>query len=449
MNQFFTIKNSVPNASKKLLKLKVLLQNSNLFQKNQSLLINSEKTFNFSPDLEKNLPLYLSLIEKPVNLLFSLDQFLFEFSKKTYQQRKTGEFFQQLKERKKLSVFYGYLSQKQLQRLFVQGTKKKGYFTKNILSLLERRLDVVVYRSGLVKTIAEARQLIRHQKIQVNSRKITVPSYCLNPGDIISLKAETIDKKISEIQDQIKNKRKFLRIFGELFSRLQTNSYLTRQNFQQKKSTVQSKIVCNSLIQLMLTRIKLRSFLNVNKKNIKFKNKNFMLALLKWKTPSISLMSSKNSFFEKNKQSNQQEVFYACGGSLQKSPIFWSTRLTNLIKRIKNIKIQREFKSYKSSQNLHKKNQILLKDCFLLFLKHLSHSKKFSCLISLNLKKYLVKRSHYSQKSVFKKVLDFRTVKPIHLEISYNLLTIIYLFSPQRINFPFYIDLDLIKRSFR
>ena len=73
----------------------------------------------------KNLSLYLSIIEKPINLLFSIDQFIFEFSKKTYQQKKSGEFFQQLKERKKLSLFYGHLTKKQLINLF---NKKINYY---------------------------------------------------------------------------------------------------------------------------------------------------------------------------------------------------------------------------------------------------------------------------------------------------------------------------------
>ena len=444
MNQNSMIKKSVPNASDKLLKLKVLLENSNFFQKKQSLLVNTEKSFNFSPDLSKNLPLYLSLIEKPVNLLFSLDQFLFEFSKKTYQQKKTGEFFQQLKERKKLSLFYGYLSQKQLQSLFVQGIQKKGSFSKKILSLLERRLDVVIYRSGLVKSIAEARQLIRHKKIQVNSKKITLPSYCLNPGDIISLAANTIEKKPHEILDQAKKKQKFFKIYGDLFSKL--------KNFKKKKISVQSKIACNLMVQFISTRIKLRSFLNLNTKSLNSKNENSILAFLKWKKSSIPFRSSKNVLFERKKQTNQQEVFYANEGSLQKSPVFWSTKVTNLKSRKKNLNIQRDLKVYKSqkfSQTFNKKNQTLCKESFLMFLKHLNNSKKLNRLIRLTMKKCFSKKSNYQQKSVFKKFLDFRILKPIHLEISYNLLSIIYLYSPQRINFPFFIDLDLIKRSFR
>ena len=63
-------------------------------------------------DLSKDFLLYFSIIKKPLNLLFSMDQFLFEFSKKKYQQKKTGEFLQQLKERKKLSFFLWFVNSK-------------------------------------------------------------------------------------------------------------------------------------------------------------------------------------------------------------------------------------------------------------------------------------------------------------------------------------------------
>ena len=138
-------------------------------------------------EISKDLPLYLSLIEKPINLLFSIDQFVFEFSKKTYQQKKSGEFFQQLKERKKVSLFYGDLPRKQLVKFFQDARKMKGYFSKNLLALVESRLDVVLYRNGLVRTIAEGRQLIKHKKVQVNQKFISSPSIVLKPGDIISL----------------------------------------------------------------------------------------------------------------------------------------------------------------------------------------------------------------------------------------------------------------------
>ena len=94
----------------------------------------------------------------PINLLFSIDEFLFQFAKKQPRRRKSSEFQQQLKQRKKLTIFYGHLSKKQLENLLSQSKSYQGYFSKNFFSIIECRLDVLLYRSGFVKNIITARQ---------------------------------------------------------------------------------------------------------------------------------------------------------------------------------------------------------------------------------------------------------------------------------------------------
>lgn len=455
MNPFSTMNNSLSNPSEKFLKLKGLLETSKFFQKRQSGLAKSDKSLNFSPILSKNLPLYFSLVEKPVNLLFSLDQFFFEFSKKIYQQRKAGDFFQQLKERKKLSLFYGSLSQKQLQNLFADAAQKKGYFSKNLLSLLERRLDVVIFRSGLVKSIAEARQLIHHEKILVNSLKMSIPSYCLNPGDVVSITPNAVKKITHQLVNTAKKKRQFLRIYGDLSSKLKKPFFLLKK----KRKIHESKIAYNLFVSLISTRIQLRTFWKFNAQKYTFKNENSILALLKLKSNSLkgfkndtSLGLSKNINTRKTKQKKSQKLFHTTESSFQKNPVFWSTRLTNLKSRKKSFPIQRKWnpsRFQKTSGVFSKNTETLCKKNLVLFCRYLQSSKKVSGLVRSNMRKCLIKRSNYQQKSAFKKVLDFRLVKPLNVEISYTLFTVIYLYSPQRIHFPFYIDLDLIKRSFR
>ena len=161
---------------------------------------------------------------------------------------------------------------------------------------------------------------------------------------------------------------------------------------------------------------------------------------------------------------NLQDSFYASGGFLEKKPEFWSFTSTKQKKILfsKNLKTlqqnQRETKNIKPSSFFQKrvsvnsktlKNLALYRNSFLIFLKCLENHKKFVSLLTLNVKKSLFKRSLYKQKSSFWKILAFRAIKPIHIEVSYNLLNIIYLYSPQRINFPFFMDLDLINRSLR
>ena len=171
--------------------LKKLLQSSDYSKKNQ----------------EKIIYPYV-YPKSPLNLLFSIDQFFFEFTKKFPQRKRISEFKLQLKERKKFSLFYGSLSKKQLSKIFYQSNLYKGHSSKKVLSLLERRLDIILFRSNFVKNIITARQLISHKKILVNSQLISSPSYLLKPGDIISIIPQDLSKIGSKIIESSKLKRK-------------------------------------------------------------------------------------------------------------------------------------------------------------------------------------------------------------------------------------------------
>ena len=145
---------------------------------------------------------YLLLNQKPINLLFSTDQFLFEFSKKKPLRRKISEYSKQLKERRKILLFYGKMSKKSLIQYAKQAKMSKGDFSRNFFSLLEKRLDVVLFRSNFVETLLEARQLILHGHILVNNILIINPKYMVEPADIISVR-ENIKENL-EILKQIK-----------------------------------------------------------------------------------------------------------------------------------------------------------------------------------------------------------------------------------------------------
>lgn len=93
---------------------------------------------------------------------------------------------------RKLKAFYGYIPLKQLNKIFVNAKKAPGYFSKNFFSLIERRLDVVLYRSGYAKNIIAARQACLHSKVLINSKVCNIPSTQLNPGDIISFSSNFI-----------------------------------------------------------------------------------------------------------------------------------------------------------------------------------------------------------------------------------------------------------------
>ena len=98
---------------------------------------------------------------------------------------KLGDFGRQLLEKQKLRYAYG-LSEKQFYNTFLKAKRKPGLTGDNMMILLERRLDNVVYRLGFADSRAQARQIVQHGHIQVNGRKTDIPSYQTKEGDTIS-----------------------------------------------------------------------------------------------------------------------------------------------------------------------------------------------------------------------------------------------------------------------
>ena len=102
----------------------------------------------------------------------------------------------QLREKQKVKRMYGLL-EKQFARTMTRATRMKGRAGENLLILLERRLDNVVFRLGFATSRAEARQLVRHGHFRVNGRKASIPSMLLKPGAVVSLVEES--RKVARI----------------------------------------------------------------------------------------------------------------------------------------------------------------------------------------------------------------------------------------------------------
>ncbi len=97
-----------------------------------------------------------------------------------------SDYGNQLREKQKLRRIYGLL-ERQFRRYFAEAARRKGSTGENLLKLLESRLDNVVYRMGYGSTRAEARQLVTHGAIQVNGRRLNVPSALCRSGDVVSI----------------------------------------------------------------------------------------------------------------------------------------------------------------------------------------------------------------------------------------------------------------------
>ena len=103
-------------------------------------------------------------------------------------QRRTrlSDYATQLREKQKLRRIYGVL-EKQFRLYYKEADRRKGSTGENLLRLLESRLDNVVYRMGFGSSRSEARQLVRHNSVTLNGKKINIPSAQVNPGDVVAL----------------------------------------------------------------------------------------------------------------------------------------------------------------------------------------------------------------------------------------------------------------------
>jgi len=100
---------------------------------------------------------------------------------------RTSDFGLQLREKQKVKRMYGIL-EKQFRRYFEEADRRKGNTGANLLTLLESRLDNVVYRMGFGSTRAEARQLVSHKAMTVNGKSVNIPSYMVKVGDVIAVR---------------------------------------------------------------------------------------------------------------------------------------------------------------------------------------------------------------------------------------------------------------------
>ena len=106
-----------------------------------------------------------------------------------------SEFAIRLREKQKVKRIYGLL-EKQFSQYFEMAERMPGITGENLLVLLERRLDNVVYRLGFSSSLAQARQLVLHGHIEVSGRVVTIPSYLLEVGQVVSINEKSRQKKV-------------------------------------------------------------------------------------------------------------------------------------------------------------------------------------------------------------------------------------------------------------
>lgn len=120
--------------------------------------------------------------------------------------KKLSEYGVQLREKQKARRYYGVL-ESQFEKYFDMANKMKGITGENLLSILESRLDNVVYRLGFGMSRPEARQLVTHGHFTVNGKKVNIPSYLISPGDVIAICEKSRNsEKIKEVLEKTESR---------------------------------------------------------------------------------------------------------------------------------------------------------------------------------------------------------------------------------------------------
>ena len=104
--------------------------------------------------------------------------------------KKMSEYGLQLREKQKAKFIYGVL-EKPFRNYYAKADRMKGMTGENLMILLERRLDNVIFRLGFARTRKEARQIVDHKHVLVNGKKVNIPSYLINAGDVIEIREKS------------------------------------------------------------------------------------------------------------------------------------------------------------------------------------------------------------------------------------------------------------------
>jgi len=114
--------------------------------------------------------------------------------------KKPADYGEQLREKQKVKRLYG-IAERQFRGYYFKATRMKGVAGENLIQLLERRLDNVVYRMGFASDHAEARQLVRHGHFTINGKRVNIPSYLVRTRDIVAVRESS--KTIARISEAL------------------------------------------------------------------------------------------------------------------------------------------------------------------------------------------------------------------------------------------------------
>ena len=132
---------------------------------------------------------------------------------------KLSDYGLQLMAKQKLKGYYGNIGEKQFRRYYKEASRLRGDAGQNLVGLLERRLDAVVYRAKFVPTVFSARQFVNHGHVLVNGKPVNIPSYKVQDGDVVEVKesSRTIPMVIEAQQSQEREYCEYIEVDEKAF----------------------------------------------------------------------------------------------------------------------------------------------------------------------------------------------------------------------------------------
>jgi len=144
--------------------------------------------------------------------------------------KKLSDYGQQLREKQKTRRYYS-IYEKQFHHYYTQATKKHGVTGDSMLQFLELRLDNVVFRSGIVSSRAEARQMVSHCHFLVHGKVVNIASYALQPGDVITVRERSKNYEVFNASGSIRRAPSWLLVDGDA-KRIEVRSIPSREEME-------------------------------------------------------------------------------------------------------------------------------------------------------------------------------------------------------------------------
>ena len=135
----------------------------------------------------------------------------------------------QLQAKQKLKSYYGNMNERQFRNCYRKAIKKKGDTVENLIGLLEKRLDIILYRAKFALTVFSSRQLINHGHIKVNGKKVNIPSYLLKEEDTIELKEKS--KQLATVDVSLASKERDVPEYLQLDEKQKKIKYVRTPKF--------------------------------------------------------------------------------------------------------------------------------------------------------------------------------------------------------------------------